>query len=71
MTLGGMHSNFCWIAPKIPPNPVSLENSVQKNQTIKQLQPRLFGAGAKSNPDPEFGFEVANEGSVAYASIAK
>ena len=38
---------------------------------VKHLRSRCFGAaGAKSYPRPEFGFEVTNEGSVAYARVA-
>ena len=54
--------------PKIPPALHRWKSTVQRNQTPA---PATFRRRcAKSNRGPDFGFEVANGGSVAYEIVA-
>jgi hypothetical protein len=67
--IGGMHSIKGSIPPKIPPAPLRWKTRLQQNQTPAIA---IFRCGrARSNPRPQLGFEVANEGSIAYARVVQ
>ena len=66
--VGGMQSAYRRIPPKVPPDLLRWKNTAQQTQLPGAASFLLFRS--KSNPGPVFGFELTNEDSVAYASIA-